>query len=55
MDSVENFVDEVKDSLQDIKGTFGSMQKMIGRVLQALIRMNIAAGLGSSTSRVASN
>lgn len=46
MDSVETSLGEVKSSLGDIKGTLGNMQEMIGGVLQALARMNAAAGQG---------
>ena len=53
MDSVENSLGEVKGSLGDMKGTLGSMQEMIGGVLQALARMNAAAGLGPPTSGAA--
>lgn len=55
MDLVENSLGEVKRSLGDMTGILGSMQKMIGRVLQALARMNVAAGLEPSTDRVAPN
>lgn len=53
MDSVENSLGEVKGSLGDMKGTLGNMQEMIGGVLQALARMNAAAGLGPPTGGVA--
>ena len=50
MDLVKNFLGEVKGSLGYMKGTLESMQEMIGRVLQALARINTAAELGSLTS-----
>lgn len=55
IDSVENSLGEVKRSFGDMKGTLGNMQEMIGVVLQALARINAAAGLGPPTGGAASS
>lgn len=52
MDLVENFLGEVKKSLRDMKGTFGSMQEMIGRVLQTLAKINTAIRQCSPTGGI---